>query len=302
MEILIILGLIVINGFLSMSEMALVSTRKSSLEADFKKGNKKAGTALELIDKPDKFLSVIQIGITLIGIITGLYSGEAFANDFAEVLDNIPFLAPYAHIIARITIVVVITYLTLVIGELVPKRIGMNSAESISKWVAPPMNFLSRLTAPFIWLLSKSSALILKLLGISQSKNTKVTEEEIKAIIKEGFDGGEVQEVEQDLVERVFSLGDRKVGSVLTHRNEMVWLDVNDTPDQIRQKVNEHLYNVYPVAQDRLDQLIGIISLKSLFAHIDDPDFKLSSIVQTVNYVPENLSVYKALEEFKKRM
>ena len=225
MEIFIIIGLILLNGLLSMSEIALVSARKARLEVEAKRGNKSAKTALKLANEPDRFLSTIQIGITLIGILTGLYSGEAFAYDLAEHVRRIPFLEPYALGISKTTIVVIVTYLTLIIGELVPKRIGMGYAERVSMLVAKPMNLLSLVASPFVWLLSKSTALTVKLIGTDATEDNKVTEEEIKAIVKEGFDGGEVQEVEQDIVERVFNLGDRNVGSIMTHRSELVWLD-----------------------------------------------------------------------------
>ena len=225
MEIFIIIGLILLNGLLSMSEIALVSARKARLELEAKRGNKSAKTALKLANEPDRFLSTIQIGITLIGILTGLYSGEAFAYDLAEHVRRIPFLEPYALGVSKTTIVVIVTYLTLIMGELVPKRIGMGYAERVSMLVAKPMNFLSLVASPFVWLLSKSTALTVRLIGTDATEENKVTEEEIKAIVKEGFDVGEVQEVEQDIVERVFNLGDRNVGSIMTHRSELVWLD-----------------------------------------------------------------------------
>ena len=225
MEIFIIIGLILLNGLLSMSEIALVSARKARLELEAKRGNKSAKTALKLANEPDRFLSTIQIGITLIGILTGLYSGEAFAYDLAEHVRRIPFLEPYALGVSKTTIVVIVTYLTLIMGELVPKRIGMGYAERVSMLVAKPMNFLSLVASPFVWLLSKSTALTVRLIGTDATEENKVTEDEIKAIVKEGFDVGEVQEVEQDIVERVFNLGDRNVGSIMTHRSELVWLD-----------------------------------------------------------------------------
>ena len=210
MEIIIILILIILNGTLSMSEIALVSARKSRLEADAKRGSKTARTALKLANEPDRFLSTIQIGITLIGILTGLYSGESFAGNFAVIIAQIEPLAPYSLAIAKIIIVTIVTYLTLIIGELVPKRIGMAAAERVARIVSKPMYFISKIAAPFVILLTKSTALVLKLLGINPNEEGKVTEDEIKAIIREGTEDGEVQEVEQDIVERVFNLGDRR--------------------------------------------------------------------------------------------
>ena len=297
MEIFIIIGLILLNGILSMSEIALVSARKARLELDAKRGNKSAQTALKLAGEPDRFLSTIQIGITLIGILTGLYSGEAFAYNLAEVVR--PVLEPYALGVSKTIIVIIVTYLTLIMGELVPKRIGMGYAERVSMLVAKPMYFLSKLALPFVWLLSKSTSLVIKITGIKANEENKVTEEEIKAIVKEGFDGGEVQEVEQDIVERVFNLGDRNVGSIMTHRSDLVWLDVTDSIEKIREKVQENLFNIYPVASEKFDNIKGVVYLKDLFGRIDEPDFSLEEVIRPAQYLPENQSVYNALEQFK---
>lgn len=299
MEIFIIIGLILLNGLLSMSEIALVSARKSRLEIDAKRGNKSAQTALKLANEPDKFLATIQIGITLIGILTGLYSGEAFAGDLAEHVRKVPVFEPYAQGIAKTTIVVIVTYLTLIMGELVPKRIGMGYAERVSMLVAKPMNVISLIASPFVWLLSKSTALTIKITGIDTTEDNRVTEEEIKAIVKEGFDGGEVQGVEQDIVERVFNLGDRNIGSIMTHRSELVWLDMTDSIDQIREKVQENLFNIYPVSSGKFDNIRGVVYLKDLFGRIDEPDFSLENVIRQAQYLPENQSVYNALEQFK---
>lgn len=299
MEIVIIVGLILLNGVLSMSEIALVSARKARLESEVKKGNKSAETALSLANEPDKFLSTIQIGITLIGILTGLYSGDAFARDLADLIARIPTMAPYALGISKTAIVIIITYLTLIFGELVPKRIGMGCAERVSMIIAKPMNLLSLVASPFVWLLSKSTALTVRVLGINTKEENKVTEEEIKAIVKEGLDGGEVQEVEQDIVERVFNLGDRNVGSIMTHRSELVWLDVTDSTEKIKEKVEENLFNIYPVASQNFDNIIGVVYLKDLFGRIDAPDFSIRQVVRPAQFVPENQSVYNALAQFK---
>lgn len=299
MEIAIILGLIILNGVLSMSEIALVSARKSRLETDAKRGNKSAGMALKLAGEPNRFLSTIQIGITLIGILTGLYSGEAFAADFAQVIARVEVLQPYSLIVAKSLIVLAVTYLTLIFGELVPKRIGMASAEKVSMLVARPMHIVSVVASPFVWLLSKSTAVTIKILGINTTGGSKVTEDEIKAVIQEGLAGGEVQEVEQDLVERVFNLGDRNVGSIMTHRSDLVWLDVLDDNEAIRGKVMEHMFTIYPVANGKFDNILGVVYLKDLFGKIDNPGFKLGDVIRPAEYVPENLSVYNALEQFK---
>jgi putative hemolysin len=283
-----------------MSEIALVSARKARLETLARKGKKSAQKALDLSKEPDKFLSAIQIGITLIGILNGLYSGEAFAGDLAKVLSLIPVIQPYSLTVSHIIIVVVITYLTLVLGELVPKRVGMGFAEQVATFVAKPMDFLSKLTAPFVWLVSKNSKAVFTLLGLNnRSDSNKVTEEEIRAIVHEGFKVGEVQEVEQDIVERVFHLGDRTVSSIMTHRSDLIWIDASDSVAKIRQKVNDDTYNTYPVVLDKIDNIQGIVYLKDLFKNIDNTDFNILKIIRPAKFIQENMSVYKALEQFR---
>ena len=300
MEIFIIIGLILLNGILSMSEIALVSARKARLELDAKRGNKSAQTALKLAGEPDRFLSTIQIGITLIGILTGLYSGEAFAYNLAEVVRHVPVLEPYALGVSKTIIVIIVTYLTLIMGELVPKRIGMGYAERVSMLVAKPMYFLSKLALPFVWLLSKSTSLVIKITGIKANEENKVTEEEIKAIVKEGFDGGEVQEVEQDIVDRVFSLGDRSINTIMTYRSDIVSIDIDMNNKQLYDIVCQHLYQVYPVTQgNTLDKIIGVVYLKDLFGKLNSCEFNLRDVIRPAQYFHENMDVYKVLEQIR---
>src|SRR5690606_26426472 len=242
MEIIIIIFLVLLNGIFSMSEMSLVSSRKFKLENAGRNGNSGAKKALELSENPTKFLSTVQIGITLIGILLGVYSGENLTNDFQSVLNGIPAIAPYSKTIATIGIVIFITYLSILLGELLPKRIAMTYPEQIITIVAKPMDFLSKITSPFVWLLSTSNNLLLKLMGIRMTSDSIVTEEEIKSIIKESAQEGEIDEIEQNIVERVFELGDRKVNTLLTHRTAMSFFDVDDTLPEIVDKIrnNKH--------------------------------------------------------------
>ena len=299
MEVIIIITLILLNGIFSMSEIALVSARKTRLETEAKKGSKAAKTALLLSHEPDKFLSTIQVGITLTGILTGLYSGEAFAGDVAKLIEPVGVLAPYAQAISTFFIVSVVTYLTIVFGELIPKRLGLNMSERIAKAVAQPMLGLSLMMSPAVWLLSKSTTVFLKILGMKDDES-KVTEEEIKSLVKEGLDAGEVQAVEHAIVERVFSLGDRDVDSIMTHRNDLVWLNVSDDKDKIRETVMKDMHGIYPVAAGNQDDIAGVVYLKDLFGRIDTPDFSMEQIMRPVHYLPYNKSVYGALEQFKK--
>ena len=298
MEIIIIVLLILCNGVLSMSEIALVSARKVKLENSAKKGSKAALSALKLSQDPDRFLSTVQIGITLIGILTGLYSGEALAQSLAKLLAKSSLLAPYAVGLAQAIIVIIVTYLTLIIGELVPKRIGMIASERVAKIVSRPMSWLSYIASPFVWILTKSTAGVCRFLGLSSQKEG-ITEDEIKAIVREGTEGGCVQEVEQDIVERVFNLGDRNISSIMTHRSDLICLDVQDDNTTLKSKITSYLHAVYPLCEDSLDNIIGIVSLKDLFGKIDDKNFDIRAVASTPYFLPENMSVYTAMERLR---
>jgi putative hemolysin len=299
MEILIILFLILLNGIFSMSEIALISARKNRLETAAKKGNKNAKAALDLANSPNEFLSTVQIGITLIGILTGIYSGDKITTDVQNFVATFEALNPYANSIAVGIVVVFLTFFSLVLGELLPKRIGLNYPEAIAKAVALPMKIVSTVTMPFIWLLTTSTDFLLKMLQIKPTADGKVTEEEIKAIIKEGTEVGEVQEIEQDIVERVFHIGDRKVNSLMTHRSDIVYLSLEDTKEEIKAKVINELHSVYPVCEDNLDNVIGLVLLKDLFVSFESGTFDLKSITRDAVYLIEQTSAYKALENFK---
>lgn len=282
-----------------MSEIALISARKNRLEIAAKKGNKNARAALDLANSPNEFLSTVQIGITLIGILTGIYSGDKITTDVQNFVATFEGLAPYANSIAVVIVVVTLTFFSLVLGELLPKRIGLNYPEGIAKAVAVPMKIVSTVTMPFIWLLTISTDSLLKMLQIKPTADGKVTEEEIKAIIKEGTEVGEVQEIEQDIVERVFHIGDRKVNSLMTHRSDIVYLSLEDTKEEIKAKVINELHSVYPVCEDNLDNVIGLVLLKDLFVSFESGTFDLKSITRDAVYLIEQTSAYKALENFK---
>ena len=300
MEILIILFLILLNGVFSMSEIALISARKNRLETAAKKGNESAKTALDLANSPNKFLSTVQIGITLIGILTGIFSGNKITADVQNFVGSFSATKPYAESIAVGIVVLTLTFFSLVLGELLPKRIGLNYPEAIAKAVAMPMKVISILTAPFIWLLTISTEFLLKVLQIKPSADGKVTEEEIKAIIKEGTEGGEVQEIEQDIVERVFHIGDRKVNSLMTHRKSVVFLPLNADKNQVRDLMLKELHSIYPVYQDNYDDIVGVVNLKNIFAHFEEESFNLADIMTEAPFMMEQTTAYKALENFKK--
>ncbi len=300
MEILIILFLILLNGIFSMSEIALISARKNRLESAAKKGNQSAQAALDLANSPNKFLSTVQIGITLIGILTGIFSGAKITDDVQLFITGFDILKPYANSIAVGIVVVILTFFSLVLGELLPKRIGLNHPEAIAKAVAIPMKMISIVTAPFIWLLTISTEFLLKILMIKPSADGKVTEEEIKAIIKEGTEGGEVQEIEQDIVERVFHIGDRKVNSLMTHRQSVVFLPLASNREQVKEFMLKELHSVYPVYGENYDDIVGVVNLKNIFSNIDNEAFNLEKIMTDAPFIMEQTSAYKALENFKK--
>lgn len=295
-EIFIIIGLILLNGVFSMSEIALVSARKARLEAQANKGDKKAEEALKLANHPDTFLSTVQIGITLIGILTGIFSGENLKDDAVQLFNKIPLLAPYSGGLATALIVVLVTYFSLVLGELVPKRLGLANPEGIAKAVAGPMKLLSIITHPFILLLSSSTNLINRLIGIRTNEN-QVTEEEIKAIINEGTEHGAIEEAEQEIIERVFHLGDRNITSLMTHRSDIIWFDVNDNEVSIRSKIMEDPHSIYPVCEGQIDEIKGYVSLKDMYVSNDFTQFR--HLMRPALFVPENNTAYQVLEKFK---
>ncbi len=299
MEILIILFLILLNGVFSMSEIALISARKNRLETSAKKGNKNAQIALDLANSPNKFLSTVQIGITLIGILTGIYSGDKITFDVETFVSNFEIVRPYAHSLSVGIVVVILTFFSMVLGELLPKRIGLNHPEAIAKTVAIPMKIISIIMAPFIWMLTHSTEFLLSILQIKPNGDGRVTEEEIKAIIKEGTEGGEVQGIEQDIVERVFHIGDRKINSLMTHRKEVVLLPLDSNKSQVKEYMLKELHSIYPVFGENYDEIVGVVNLKNIFANIDNDNFNLPDIMTEAPFMMEQTTAYKALEEFK---
>lgn len=297
-EIFIIIILILLNGIFAMSEMAVISARKSNLQADANKGSRAAKTALNLASDPDKFLSAVQIGITLIGILTGIFSGKAVADAFSDVLIKAGMSKGLAGALAQGIIVILVTYLSIVFGELVPKRIALSASERVSKIVSGPMKIISVLASPFVWILAKSTSFVINVLGI-KSQESKVTEEEIKSIIQEGTDEGEVSPVEQDIVERVFALGDLKVNTIMTLRGDIVWLDKDMSETEIRNTIEENLFEAYPVTDGDLDHVIGVLSLKDFVLNIGKNSFNLEEMIHEPVYFHENMSVYAVLEQMK---
>ncbi|MHA6697087.1 hemolysin family protein [Chryseobacterium sp. A321] len=299
MELLIIVLLILLNGVFAMSEMALVSSRTFKLESQAKRGNIGAKKALELSQHPTRFLSTVQIGITLIGILLGIYSGDKLTGQVQALLNQVDFLAPYSQPLSTVLILIAITYLSIVLGELFPKRIGMHFPEKIISVLATPMDILSKVTRPFVWLLTTSNNALAKLVGIDQTTEENVSEEELKALVKESAESGEIDEIERHIVERVFELGDRKVVSLITHRTSLVFFEVEDTWETIFEKIKDQQHAAYPVVSDtNPDEILGLVHVKELITHIGE-DLDLQALLRQPLYFSENTSSYKVLEAFK---
>lgn len=298
-ESLIILALILLNGIFSASEIAIVSSRKARLQVLIDRKNAAAKQVLKLKDAPNKFLSTVQIGITLIGILTGIFGGATLAQRLDVYLSEISWLDGYSAQLSVLIVVIVITFLTLVLGELVPKRIGLAIPEKYATIVAFPMNILSKIVAPFVWLLSITTEGIVRILNIRTSQNA-VTEEEIKALVDEGADTGAIEHIEHEIVDRVFSLGDKRAVNLMTHRSNIVWLDIDDEYDTHKQTILKNGHTVYPVCQGGLDNVIGVVHIKSLLKqYLIDQPIQLKQLTHPLNYVHENSSAYSILNKFK---
>lgn len=299
-EIFLVLLLIIANGIFSGSEIAIISARKVRLEQQASQGNKKARAALKLANSPNNFLSAVQIGITLIGILSGAVGGATLASRMKALLDLVPPLRPYSEPLSIGIVVTLITYLSLVIGELAPKRIALNNPEKIACNVAKPMSWLAKLTAPLVHLLGVSTEMVLKVLGIRATEEQPVTEEEIKVLIEQGARAGLFEVAEQEMVSRVFRLGDRSVKFLITPRVEIVWLDVEASLEENQQLMRESPYSRFPVARDNLDNCIGIISVKEVWeAGLSSEPLDLRTLVQPALFIPENTPALNVLEQFR---
>jgi putative hemolysin len=295
--ILILFCLIFLNGIFVMAEIALVSARKSKLEDMASKGDIKAKAALELTENPELFLSTAQIGITLVAILTGYYSGEKFSEDLTPYIQKIHYLQRYAHSIATGLIVIVVTFLSILFGELIPKRIGLLKAERIARIVARPMRVFSRIGYPIVALLNWLSNLFFILFSIKPSSESNVTEDEIKAIINEGTEQGTIEEAEQEIIERVFHLGDRNITSLMTHRSDIIWFNLNETEEMIKEKILMEPHSVYPVCDEEIDNIKGMVTIKDMYVADDSTPFK--DMMTAALFVPENITAYQVLEKFK---
>jgi magnesium and cobalt exporter, CNNM family len=299
--IIVILLLIVISGVFVMAEMALVSARKTRLQQMADEGRSGARTALELALTPDRFLSTTQIGITLVGILMGAYGERTLTNRLAPRFEQIPSIAPYRETVAFAIVVVTMTYLTLVLGELVPKRLGLHNPERVATALAGVMNFLSRLAGPVVRLVSGSTSLVLKAIRLKPSEEPPVTEEEIKVMMEQGTEAGVFEEAEHDIVKSIFKLGDRAVSALMRPRRDVIWLDLDDPWVETQKKIALSLYSRFPVAQASLDNVVGIVQAKDLLTRcLAGGKMDLRENLRPPLFVPEGVEALKLLEMFKK--
>jgi len=300
-EIFIIFVLIVANGLFALAEIAIVSSRKTRLEQLALKGVRGAKIALELANAPDKFLSTVQVGITLIGILAGAFGGATLSQPLSEYLSHFPFLDTYSESISLGIVVSVITFLSLIVGELVPKRIALNSPEKIACVVAPPMKWLSKVSNPIVVVLSGSTTLVMKLLGIKANPETPVTEEEVRIMIALGTKSGEFEPVEQDLINRIFKLSDRRVSELMTPKNEILWIDIHDSEKAIRELVLSKPHAAFPVGDDSLDRIIGIVRAKDILVTFEKGEpLNLRALMKKPTFFLESLSAFRVFEKLRK--
>ncbi|MBX9809276.1 hemolysin family protein [Candidatus Gracilibacteria bacterium] len=301
MEFIIILILTLLNGFFALSEIALVSVKKSKIEHLASKGNKKAKIILTLLENPENFLSSVQVGITLIGIISGAYGGSAIANDIVPHIATIPFLGDHAEGIALTVAIIGITYFSIVVGELVPKTIAMNNPEGLALFCVPVLRYFMFLTYPFVKLLSISTLLTLKTLGIKDAVEERLSEEELIGILKTAGKQGVLNKEESIFHNNVFSFGEQVAKSIITHRNEVEWIDINDNKQVIFNKIKESVHSKFVVADESLDNVVGILQIKDFLENQDKLDFSLKNIISKAILIPEQASAMVILNTFKKR-
>ncbi|MGI6207980.1 MAG: hemolysin family protein [Anaerolineae bacterium] len=299
-QFLIILVLMIVNGIFAASEIAVVSVRRARMQQLAEEGDSRADVVLELAANPNHFLSTIQVGITLIGILAGAYGGATIAPLLAALLADVPLIAPYASSLALVVAVVATTFLSLVVGELVPKRVALQYTERIALTIARPMRTLSRLVAPVVRLLSGSTEVLTRLFGIRGYTEPPVTEEEIRVMVEQGAIAGIIEEVERDMVERVFRLGEQSVEAIMRPRTEVIWLNIEDSSQEVRRIVEESSYSRFPVARDSLDNILGIVQVKDLLLQcLAGEELDLQKALKEPLFIPENMQVFQVLELFK---
>jgi putative hemolysin len=299
-EIVVISFLLMLNGLFAMYEIALVSSRKSRLEEKAKFGNTGAKTALRLLGEPEKILSAIQVGITLVGIISGAYGGLAFTEDVVPIFAGISSLAPYAHTLAVVLVVGLITYFSLIIGELVPKTIALNNPEAIAIFLSPLMGIIGKVTYPVVWFLSISTKIVIKLFRIKDKKEVPITEEELRILLKQGSEHGVIEKEESDIINEVIRFGDKRAGTIMTHRLDVIWIDINENVSEIISMVQNAPFSRLPVCDKSIEDVKGIIAVKDILASfINSGSIDFAAIIHEPVFIPEQLPAIKVLELFR---
>ena len=300
-DVLIIVLLILANGVFAMSEMAVVTARKSRLQDWASKGNTKAKTALELATTPNRFLLAIQIGITLVVILAGAFGGRTLVDPVAASIAFVPVFEPYSEAFALALVVLGLTYFSLVIGELVPKRLAARYPETVATFVAIPLRWFSKILSPLVRLMSIFTDAVCYLFGKAPAQEPSVTEEEIKTLVQQGTEAGVFEESEQDMVEAVLRLGDKTARSLITPRTKIAWIDLGDSIEEIREKIIQSGHSRFPVATETLDNVTGIVQAKDLLAmSLAGKTLDLKALIQQPLFVPRTISVLALLESFKK--
>ncbi|HEY6640593.1 hemolysin family protein [Povalibacter sp.] len=299
-EILVILLLILLNGFFALSEMALVSAKRTRLQAAAEQGRAGARSALTLLEDPTGFLSSIQIGITLIGILTGVYSGAALTTWLAEILTGFGLQGRYIDEISFSIVVVLVTFVSLIIGELVPKRVALTHAESLAMFVAPVMKVFAQIMAPAVWLLRAAVNLVLRILPLSSAPQAAVTEDDVRALVAEGTHAGVFLASERRLLEGVMALADRKVGSIMIPRQDVIWLDLDEPLDALWKQAKDSGHARFLVARGKLDNLLGMLSLADLSEVVHRRHLDPERDLQPPLHIPDSLSVLQLLDQFQK--
>jgi putative hemolysin len=300
LEILVIFVLVMVNGLLAMSEMAVISSRRARLQERAEKGQAGARAALELAQTPGRFLSTVQAGITLVGILAGAFGGATLAGDLSARLQRLPILAPYSEALGLGLVVLIIGFLSLLLGELVPKRLALNNAEGIAAAMAPGLRWLSRLLLPLVHLLSHSTEAVLWVLRVKPSREPPVTGEEIQIMMEQGTRVGVFAPSQQDVVERLFRLGDQSISALMTPRSEVAWLDLDDSPEEIYRKITSSRYSCFPVARGNLDQVLGLVQTRDLLARtLAGQPADLRAAMGPPLFVPDSMPALKVLDRFK---
>ncbi|MEK1867662.1 MAG: hemolysin family protein, partial [Ensifer adhaerens] len=294
-EFFVIFVLLLINAFFALSEMAIVSASKPMLRQMAKQGNARAEVALRLAEDPGKFLSTVQVGITLVGTLAGAYGGATIAAKFAPLLDEVAWINPYGNTVALVLVVTLITFLSVVIGELIPKQLALKNSEALAMFVARPMHFLSRITAPVVYLFETAASLAMRLLGIRPDDPDHVTEEEVHAIMAEGVESGAIEKSEHEMLRRIIRLGDRNVKSIMTHRTEVSFIDVNDSLETVGRKIDQFGHSRYPVVDGPSGDVLGAVLAKEVLNAPTSGPFDVRRYIKEIHTLPETASCLKAL-------